>query len=250
MSPGWTGRHPSSSRVSALDAGWLTARTVPRKPKSPAGREAAGQAQVAADDGSEVADRHALVGDRVQHRSRRGLLCRQADQGRGVQYVHRGPAAGPVADVAADALVAGDADQAGDQAVEVAFAVHRAGHPHDRRADAACRHAESRLGVRASARRGPEGRGRVTLGRHAPRHCGRPRRDDQGLAGALERGAHRLDSTPVGLYRGFQLGGVVDEREVDDRVGAGSPGAQGVQVAQVAAEHLGAHGGDGSGRGI
>ena len=40
MSPGWTGRHPSSSRVSVLEAGWSTARICPSQPKSPAGTEA------------------------------------------------------------------------------------------------------------------------------------------------------------------------------------------------------------------
>ena len=40
----------------------------------------------------------------------------------------------------------------------------------------------------------------------------------------------------------------MDVGEVDDRVGADGPGPQGVQVVQIAAEHLGPQGGDGGGR--
>src|SRR5262249_13203899 len=65
-----------------------------------------------------------------------------------------------------------------------------------------------------------------------------------------ERGAHRLDGPPVGAYRHLEIGEVVDEREVDDPVAAGGAGAQGVQVVQVAAEHPGARGRYGGGRGI
>src|SRR5207249_4527908 len=85
------------------------------------------QVQVTADHLGDVADRHALVAHRVEPGPRRGLFRRQAEQVRGVQYVHRGPAAGPVAGVAGDARVAGDGDQAGDEAVPIAVTVHRSG---------------------------------------------------------------------------------------------------------------------------
>jgi hypothetical protein len=81
-----------------------------------------------------------------------------------------------------------------------------------------------------------------------PWQRGRSRGDDQGLAGTLERAAHRLDGAPVGGDRRLEVGEVVDEREVDDPVGAGGSGAHGVQVVQVAAEHLGSGGGDRGGR--
>jgi hypothetical protein len=72
------------------------------------------------------ADRHALVRDPVQYRSRRSLLQRQAEEVRGIEPVNGGPAVGPIADVAGDALLAGDADQGRDEAV-ISVAVIRRG---------------------------------------------------------------------------------------------------------------------------
>ena len=48
---------------------------------------------MASDHFGYLADRHALVADRVQHGSRRRLLRRQPEQVCGVQYVHGRPAA-------------------------------------------------------------------------------------------------------------------------------------------------------------
>ena len=87
----------------------------PSQVKCPAASSAAigghRDAEVPADHLGDGADRHAFVGDRVQRRPRRGLLHGQAEQVRGVEPVHGGPAVGPVAEVAGDALVPGDADQ-------------------------------------------------------------------------------------------------------------------------------------------
>src|SRR5215469_15076186 len=58
------------------------------------------QVEVTPDHLGDVADRHALVADGVQPRARWSLLHCQAEQVRGVQHVHRGPATGPVADIA------------------------------------------------------------------------------------------------------------------------------------------------------
>jgi hypothetical protein len=68
---------------------------------------------------------HARAGYQGRSKGGWGLLRRQAEQVRGVQHVHGGPAAGPVADVTGHVRVAGDPDQAGDEAVAIAVAVHR-----------------------------------------------------------------------------------------------------------------------------
>src|SRR3984885_15742850 len=87
----------------------------------------------------DLARRHALVGDGVEHRAAGTLLQRQAVQSGGIQPVARGPAIGPLADVAGHALAPGDLDQERDEPV-IALAVDRGAGPHDRRADAALGH--------------------------------------------------------------------------------------------------------------
>ena len=94
------------------------------------------EVEVATDHLGDLADRHAFVGDPVQNRSGRGRLQRQAEEPRGIEPVHGGPAVGPVADVAGDALLACDVDQGGDEAV-ISVVVNRRRQSHDRRADAA-----------------------------------------------------------------------------------------------------------------
>ena len=91
----------------------------------------------------------------------------------------------------------------------------------------------------------PRGRGRVgpvLLGRDDARRVARqPGRDDERPAGALQRGAERLDGMAVGVRRGLEVpreGDVVLEREVDDAVGARRARAQDVEVVDAAAEHL------------
>jgi hypothetical protein len=59
----------------------------------------------------DVPSGHTFVVDPVQSGSRWRLLQRQPEQVSGVENMHRGPAVGPVADVAGDAFVPGDADQ-------------------------------------------------------------------------------------------------------------------------------------------
>jgi hypothetical protein len=84
----------------------------------------------------DVADRDALVGDREQRRSGWRLLQREAEKARGIEPVRGGPAVGPVGDVGRDALLPGDSDQGGDEAV-ISVAVIGRRKSHDRRADAA-----------------------------------------------------------------------------------------------------------------
>ena len=156
MSPGWVGCHPSSSRVSALEAG-LSSREEAGQPGEVLACVLGGdgdhrEVEMPADHLGDVADRHALVGDRVQRRSRRGLLQRQAEEARGIEPVHGGPAVGPVADVAGDALVAGDADQGRHEAV-VSVAVNRRRKSHDGRADAAGSEGERHLRIGQPGRR-------------------------------------------------------------------------------------------------
>jgi hypothetical protein len=134
--------------------------------------------------------------------------------------------------------------------VVVAVAVHRPGHPHDRRADAAGGQVENGLGVLVPAGRRSAEDGEVALGRHPARHGGRPRSGDQRLAGARERACQRLDRARVDLDRRRHLGEVMDVGEVDDRVGGDGPGPQCVQVLQIPAKHLGPQSADGGGRGV
>ena len=68
--------------------------------------ETSGQVEMAADHLRDRFDRHALIGDGMESRTRRGFFESQAEQAGGVKPVHGRPAVGPVADVAGDALVA------------------------------------------------------------------------------------------------------------------------------------------------
>ena len=98
MSPGWVGRHPTSSRVSALVAG-TSAGGSARAAEVLAcvlGRDGDHrELEVATDHLGDLADRHAFVGDPMQNRSGRGRLQRQAEELRGIEPVHGGPAVGP-----------------------------------------------------------------------------------------------------------------------------------------------------------
>ena len=73
--------------------------------------------QAPADDLGDLSKRHALFGDRVITGSRRTLLKRQPVETGGIEPVHRGPAVEPVADIRRDALLAGQSDQVGDEAL-------------------------------------------------------------------------------------------------------------------------------------
>lgn len=59
-----------------------------------------GHVHMAADDLGDGADGPTLLTDAVRHRSRRCLLHRQTEQAREIEPVYRGPAVGPVAEVA------------------------------------------------------------------------------------------------------------------------------------------------------
>lgn len=163
-----------------------------------------------------------------------GLHPQPEDRGR-VVPVHGVPAVLPVADVAGHALVTGDLDQHGDEAV-VALTVHGRGQPHHQGAYAA-------IGQRQRGRRvrhaRVHGRRLVELGADpARREPEGPGRDRHGLAGALQRGAHRLDGGQVGPGGVLHLAEVVDVGEVDDPVGLLGTCAQAVEIAEVAAMHL------------
>ncbi len=86
------------------------------------------------DDLGDSSELHALVGNRVQRRSRRGGRQCQKKQACGVKPVHRRPAVGPVVDVGGHALAAGDADQGRHEAV-ISVAVNRRSESHVRRAN-------------------------------------------------------------------------------------------------------------------
>jgi hypothetical protein len=83
-----------------------------------------------------------------------------------------------------------------------------------------------------------------TTGRH-DRSTG----DQHRLTGPGERGSERLDGFGVGLGRGLADAGH-DEGQVNDAVAVERAGAQHLRVIEVAAQHLGAHVGDGPGGGV
>src|ERR1035437_648399 len=208
----------------------------------------------------DVADRHALVGDRVQRRSCRGVLQRQAEEVRGIEAVHGGPAVGPVADEAGDALVAGDADNGRHEAV-ISVAVIRRGESHDRRADAARSEGEHQLGsglpglrTAAHSRHRRGGTMPVPFGRYPP-WCGpeRPGGDDERPARSGQRVSEGLDGAAVRIGGSLEVareGELVLELDVDHPIRRGSCTAQAAEVIKSAAMDLRAGRGESSGRGI
>ena len=139
MSPGCAGCQPSSARVSVLETGLSAARKPARKPKcslASLGRDGDHRdVEVPPDHLGDGADRHTLVRDRVQPRSRRCLLQGQAEQVCRIEPVHGGPTAGAVADEARDSLVTGNTDQGREESV-IPVAVTRRSKSHNRRTDA------------------------------------------------------------------------------------------------------------------
>ena len=71
------------------------------------------QVQVPTDGLGDLADGYAFVADSVEHGAGGSLLDREPVKTRGVLHVDGGPAAGPVADVAGDALGPGKGDELG-----------------------------------------------------------------------------------------------------------------------------------------
>src|SRR5260221_11968107 len=120
------------------------ARVVAREE---AGQEAEVRARLAGRDGDhrdvevspdprgDGADRHTLVRDRVQRRSRRCFLQGQAEQVSRIEPVYGGPAAGAVADEARDSLVTGNTDQGREESV-IPRPVTGRSKSHNRKADA------------------------------------------------------------------------------------------------------------------
>ena len=200
--------------------------------------------QVAADRLGDLAGGDAFVGDRVQGRSRRCGLEREPEQACRVEAVHGGPAARSVAQVAGDALVAGDGDESRHEAV-VAVAVHGRWEPEHGRADAAGGEGECELGG------GPTGAGtRAEGGRRllvvsvlfgceaARREPERPRGDDERPVGAGEGLAEGFDCPAICVGRALEvarLHPLVLEGEVDDAVRGRCCGAKDVEVVEVAA---------------
>ena len=155
-----------------------------------------------------------------------GAFDREPVEARGVEAVDGGPAVGAVADVRRDALLAGDRDQARDEAV-VALAVHGRREPDDRGPDAALGKGERRVLRGDSGPRGVEhvrfGPEAVRLERRASqREPSVPEVITNGLSEPSERLADRLDGAQVGSRAASRhVGEVVVEGEVDDAVGGG-----------------------------
>jgi hypothetical protein len=83
------------------------------------------------------ADGHAFFANGVGDGTRGSLLNREPEEARGVFHLDRRPSAGPVADVAGDALGPGQGDELGDEAVPFPLAMHRTGQHHQAGAHAA-----------------------------------------------------------------------------------------------------------------
>ena len=88
----------------ALEAGMSVLRRPTSMPlNSSAGRDE-GQIQMPTDSLGDLTNGHALVADGVEHCAGGSLLDGQPVQARGILHMDSGPAAGPIADVAGDAL--------------------------------------------------------------------------------------------------------------------------------------------------
>ena len=207
-----------------------------------------------------LADRHALLRHRMQHRSCRGGLQSQAEHPRGVEPVHRRPAVGPVADVAGHALLACDTDHKCHEAV-IAIPVAGRGQPDHGRAHATGGEGERQVGVGQAVVRtasADQRRRRVLVGpsvpltRHAP-WCEpeRPGGDEERTIGVRERLAEGFDRLAIGRDGAREVPGerqVVLEREVDHAVRRIGRRAQGVEIVERAATHLRPGGGERGGR--
>jgi hypothetical protein len=175
---------------------------------------------------------------------------------RGIEPVHGGPAVGPVADVAGDALVAGDADQGRHEAV-VAVAVIGRRKSHDRRADAAearesTNSAVAQPGLRTGPPRAADAGSAPCPSRSvatAPVRARASRGDEERSIGTRQRLAERLDGAAIRVGGALEVpgeGDVVLEGEVDDAVGRGRGIPQAVEVVEGAAMHLCPGGGEGA----
>jgi hypothetical protein len=131
-------------------------------------------------------------------------------------------------------LVTGDVDQYRNEPV-IALAVHRCSGAHDGGANPS---RGERLGDRLGACPWVSGRGgidRVLLGHHASRlDQRRPGGDDEGAAGALERGSERLDRAQVCLCGAGHLREVVDVGGVDHAIRGGGAAAEAVEILEGA----------------
>ena len=107
MSPGSTDRQPNRCREIALDADRGEARERGELVTGLLGGDRLGRhLQVAPDDLGDLAERDALVGDRVEQGPGRRFLQGQAEHPGGVHPVHGRPHVGPVADVGGQAGLA------------------------------------------------------------------------------------------------------------------------------------------------
>ena len=125
---------------------------------------------------------------------------------RGVEAVYGGPALGAVADVAGDALVAGDADQGCHEAI-VSFTVIGRSQSHNRRANAAGREGECVFCSRPPSARATSCRSHrrvgampIPLGRHTPQYKPKqPGGDDQRSVRTSQHLAEGLDGAALGV---------------------------------------------------
>ena len=160
---GPVGSQPNRARVRSLDAERSIAKNAPMNPKcstASSGRDRGHrQAQAPADGLGDRLRRHALLGDGVQAGARRRLLEPEPDQPRGVRAVHGRPPVRAVADVRRDALLAGHADDVGDEPV---VARRRARSARSGRSPRARRGRRSRARGSRSRRAARRGRGTAT----------------------------------------------------------------------------------------
>jgi hypothetical protein len=205
-----------------------------------------GDAHPLADRGGQLAERDALVRDRVQAAAGRGGLQGQPVGAGRVERVDGRPAVGAVADVGRRAGLPGDGDQDVREAVVVERAVHDRRQPDGGRPYAAFGQPDHVvLGVGPRTAGGGVGLGAGPPGDAERDEHERARGADERLARPFERRTERFDGGEVGgdrVVHPARAHEVVLEGEVDDAVGRRGGLAQPVEVVEVTAPDLGTGG--------
>src|SRR5664280_2724325 len=188
-----------------------------------------GQAQAGADGLGDLAERDALVPNRVPVFASRALPQRQAEHGSDIEDVHGVPQVRTVSGVAGEALLLRERDQYGEEAGTIGRAVRDIGNPHDRRPHSPLGEVDYGGFHDIANPKGAlvliaGGKGRVLLGGRPAQLPGRtyiPRRD-QRLSGSGECLAVREHDRELRGGHGVHPAGrkqVLPECDVDDAVG-------------------------------
>src|ERR1700722_76913 len=142
---------------------------VPRHHQFVHGNADDGQVQTAADGLGDLAERNALVLDRVPKPPSRTLLQREAEQGGDIADVHGAPRVRAVSGVSGEALVLRESDQLREEAGSIGGVVRDKRKPHDRGPHSPLGEADDRAFDDVARPQGalvllPAGKSRVILG--------------------------------------------------------------------------------------